>query len=127
VAALTLALLVGPQQLEIGPSMIKFILIDQCNIGITPLVIGMTVTTGVIVEPSMQPSLVSYVGRNILVAIQTKLGLGLFIEMLVALFALVLVLGMPGDDFARHQNLFDRLRPSPTENQQGENQPKNTK
>ena len=112
-AAFALALLVSAEEFEISTRVIEPFLVDGRNVGGTSFVFRMAVSTVIVVKPAVQAALGAHVGGNFLVAIDAQFCLCLLVKTLMTLLALVLVFGVPRDDFARHQHLFDRLRRGP--------------
>jgi len=94
-AAFAFAFLVSTQQLELSATVIEFFLVQGGNIGSTALVLDVAkVATGV-VQFAVQSPFSTDIGGYVLVAIKAKSGLRLFVKTLMALFAFILVLGMP--------------------------------
>lgn len=102
--------------------MVEFLLVDGGDIGTAPLVLGVAIAAVGVVGFAMQPRLAADICGNILVAVDAQFVLGLFVEALMALFALVFVLDVPRNDVAGHQYLFDRLRRCPASKDDGGDQ-----
>ena len=84
--------------------------IEQHNIGVTPLVIGMADATGGITY-LRGTSVISraglYISGDLVVAVKTEIGLSRLAETLMATGAFVFILGVPLDHLARHQQCLD--------------------
>jgi hypothetical protein len=79
-------------------------------LGTAPFVFGVATAAVIVVKLAVQPGLAADVGRNVLVAVEAQPVLRFLVEADMALLAVLLVLGVPGDHLAGHQDLFDRLR-----------------
>jgi len=100
----------GTFQGKIRLGMIEGRCIDRRNVFCTPFVFGMALPAfPLLFHQAMQSLLVRYVLANILVTVQTELGLCRLVESFVALATVRLPFGMPLDHFARHQRGLDRF------------------
>lgn len=97
-------------EFEVGQLVIKKLLVQQNDIGLSSLVFRMTPPAlglfDLLLETMKSFPLID-ICRHLFVAVQTKPALGILAERFVAPFALVFVLGVPLNDFAGHDNMLD--------------------
>lgn len=108
-------------QLEIGNGVIESRLIEIDDVGIATDMIGMTTRTSLIahvVAQAVEAGVLLDIGRDIVVAIETKIVLLCLFEQFVTLAALALEIGMRFDHFAGHDQFFDLGRRSVLESGQ---------
>jgi hypothetical protein len=111
VAGFTFDLGMQPQQYVISQRVIKRRLFECDNVGSSPLVLGVAIIARSFpLEPTVVSTASRHIGGDVLVAIQTQLGLFAFFEGNVTFSAIALNVRMPLDDFSRHQQRFEISR-----------------
>lgn len=109
-AAVATRSLVGPHQREVGKSMVEGFAVELDDVEWAPLVLCVTrnaLTLRRLGAPAMEAALALPICGNRLVARQTKRGLRLAREGLVAAVAVLLQLCVPTDQWPRHHQLFE--------------------
>ena len=114
VAAVAADRLVAALELEIGGGVIEGLAVELDNIGVSTLVVGVTILAVLVQSvglPAVKASTVPAVIGGLLVARDAEAGLRLPGEWLVAAVALLFELGVPGNQRAwHHKRLEDVLR-----------------
>ena len=98
VAAFAACGLVGAAQLEIGQIMIKIFPIKADNVRLPALVVGMAefaLPARHLLQPAMQPRLVTHIACHLLVAVQAQSLLQLLVKGLMAFCTFLLQFSMP--------------------------------
>ena len=88
-------------------------LIEFRKFRVPALMFGMAATALLFLEVPMKPLPAANVLCRFLVAIETQFGLRILIETLVAVLALIFILGVTFDHLARHHRAFYRLSRNP--------------
>lgn len=91
-------------QKKIGSGVIKLLLVEVRNPCVSPLVIGMAVSTSRIGHTPMKSNLVFDIGAHVFMTRNAQAILGLPVKFHVALFAVILGFDVPLNHFARRHN-----------------------
>ena len=85
--AFGLDFLVGSHYGKFSEVMVKYRLVNHRNARASPFMVGVASIAGCFFEASVKAAAGTYVGGRFLVAVQAELGLSLFVELLMASFA----------------------------------------
>ena len=108
----TLHLLVFGAQAEVCRGVVKLFFVKVSNLGHTALVVGVASSARLLLHLSVKACLGTHIGSHILVAIHAQAILCLAVKLGMALFALVIYLGVGLHQFAGRNDGFNSLRSS---------------